>query len=391
LTNAVDRSATSGDVDVARFARVVETLDRKWSRAGDASFDPYDGLLYSRLPKSLREHRWTRLALVQWHKRLPFNTRPLFGIVPTRNAYAVGQLASAAIRMWAAGLASEAMLASLDERLAWLKQSRVSGGWAYPFEVQTKTNHYPSSLPNVISTVFAGRAFLDATSMMKDDAGLEVAVDAAAFMRRNLWSSRGGYFSYHHGEEALIHNANILAADFVIHVGALTDDAQMVDQGLTAVETSMRCLRDDGSLLYGTGPTLGWVDGHHTGFVIESLYRMGAALSDQSFENRLRMMTDFYRARLFGHDGCPFQRPGRRYPIDAIAGAQAIKTFALLGDVAFASSVAQFMFEAMRRRDGGFLYHRGRWHRKRVPYLRWADAPMCDALATLVLVSGGTR
>jgi hypothetical protein len=393
VTTAIDEKLPQSDVNVAEFARVVETLEERWRVAGDESYDPYDGLLYSRLPGRLRANRWSRLGLVQWHKRLPFNTRALFGIHPTRNAYAVGQLASAAIHMAAAGRATTTLRASIDERLEWLRATRVDGGWTYPFEVQTKTNHYAASLPNVISTVFAGRAFLDAFSLLHDDSALPVAADAAAFMRRELWSARGSYFGYHAGEPSLIHNANVVAADFVVHVGSLTGDDAIVEQGMAAVETSLEFLRADGSLLYGDGPALSWIDGHHTGFVIESLRRIEDAVPGAGLGDRLRAMTDFYRARLFAADGCPFQRPDRRYPIDAIAGAQGIKTFAVLGGAHcdFAVTIARFMLDNMRRRDGGFLYHRGRVHKKRVAYLRWSDAPIADALATLVHTCGDGR
>jgi hypothetical protein len=91
----------------------------------------------------------------------------------------------------------------------------------------------------------------------------------------------------------------------------------------------------------------------------------------------------YYAEHLFGPGGEPLPAPGRRFPLDAIAGAQGIQTFAKLGDMALAERIAAWM-RGMRMRNGSFSYQRGRLHRKRVPYARWSDAPMALALAALV-------
>jgi hypothetical protein len=336
---------------VNEWAIAAHGLMDHWSERGNRSADPYDGLAMSRIVTPERLPRSVRLCLVQLHKRSPIDLRPLFGIRPLRD----------------------------DERvrtsLSWLKAARIDGGWAYPFDVQTKTHFYPRSVPNVVCTAFAAQAFLD--SGREDD--IEVAREAATFCAQRLVVQDGGerWFGYHPGNRDLIHNANLLAA----RLCALAGDRDLAAEGVAA---SLRRQRADGSFPYGTGSRLAWVDGHHTGFVVECLHDILEAIPDGPVtEDAVLRATGFYREHLFRGDGLPRQAPERDFPVDAIAGAQGIRTFAVVGDLARAARVARWMVANMRRADGTFVFHRGRMLRTLVPYARWCDAPMASALATL--------
>ena len=97
-------------------------------------------------------------------------------------------------------------------------------------------------------------------------------------------------------------------------------------------------------------------------------------------------MASFYGRRLFSA-GRPLQASGELYPVDSIAEAQGIQTFAKLGGPYLdrAREIAAFMLARMRTRRGNFVYLRKRSHSKAIPYARWCDAPMSLALATLGL------
>jgi hypothetical protein len=146
----------------------------------------------------------------------------------------------------------------------------------------------------------------------------------------------------------------------------------------------MSAVRADGSIAYGEGDHLAWVDNHHTGFVVEALREIEAHARSAGVSLPVDEMSGFYKNNLFEDDGRPLPAVGRRWPIDVIAGAQGIQTFARHpGDVACAQRIARFMIGRMRLSDGSFRYQRGRAHSKNVRYARWSDAPMCLAFATL--------
>lgn len=321
---------------------------------------------------------------MQLHKRSPVNLRPVFGVPPSQSSYGTGLFASA-------GIALERLRADggrrgrIARRLEWLRAARTAGGWAYPFHVETKTGSYPPTEPNVICTVFAGEAFLDAFEVLGDPDALRDAADAAAFVAQDLTVEKGSkrYFGYLRGYDPLIHNANALAARFVVRCGSLTGDGDLVAAGFDALGPTLDAIAPDGSLVYGDEPSMQWVDGHHTGFVIESLWELSRR-GRPELEARARGMASFYAARLF--DGAwPKQSPTSLYPLDTIAGAQGIQTLARLGGghLEHARSIAGFMLSKMLTRKGTFVYMRLKTHSKRVPYARWCDAPMAYALAVL--------
>lgn len=358
-----------------------ELLDY-WAGRNNLSVDPYDGLealgdIAPRAPRAIR------LGLVQIHKRSPVNLRPLMRIHPLRNSYGEGLLAAAALELWQ--LSGEAVRAEQAERaLVWLRMNRVRGGWTYPFHVQTKTLYYSKQTPNVVCTSFAAQSFLDAAKVKGDASYLDIAAGAAHFVATELLVEQDNrcWFGYLPGDRRLIHNANLLAARLCILVGAATPDDSLIALGQRAAASTLEQQQADGSFLYGVGGDVAWIDGHHTGFVVECLSDCAEVVPELG-GRALTSAADFYRRELFDEDGRPRQAPGRNGIVDGIAGAQGIQTFAKLGELDTASRVARWMIRNMRTRRGTFVYQRGRAHRKAIPYLRWCDAPMARALASL--------
>ena len=86
--------------------------------------------------------------------------------------------------------------------------------------------------------------------------------------------------------------------------------------------------RPDGSWPYGEQPGLQWVDGFHTGYVLEALLaceRAGVGDVGPALERGLA----FYRDRLFLADGTAKYYVDDVFPVDAQCVAQGIQTFAL--------------------------------------------------------------
>lgn len=373
------RPPSSGEV-----LDLAARLESSWWNLGDESYDPYDGLLGFFPPPFLRRRRFWRLATVQLHKRSPVNLRPLFGVRRARSSYGTGVFASACVAMERVR-PDPARRNRLARRLEWLRALRTRGGWAYPFHVETKTGSYPPTEPNIVCTVFAGEAFLDAAEHLGDASGLDVAREAASFVLEDLTATRGDrrYFTYLRGYEPLVHNANALGARFLVRCGALARDETMIAAGLDALAPTVEAIRPDGSLVYGDDPAMQWVDGHHTGFVVESLWDVSRR-ADGALAEPATKMAEYYATHLFD-GGWPRQSPDSPYPVDTIAGAQGIQTLARLGGrhLEHARDVAAFMLSRMLTRRGTFVYMRRRWHSKRIPYARWCDAPMSLALAVL--------
>ena len=92
-------------------------------------------------------------------------------------------------------------------------------------------------------------------------------------------------------------------------------------------------------------------------------------------------------------NGRAYQRPDAPYPLDSIAAAQGIQTFAKLGGRhrEMAERIAASVLARLSSPSGRFAYVRCRRHVKRVSYVRWTEAPLCLAFAVLATEPPSTR
>src|SRR5204862_543544 len=133
---------------------------------------------------------------------------------------------------------------------------------------------YPRGAPNSIATSFAGLALVDAFERTRDEALLDRAAGAARFFLAHVPqtpSGRGAFFGYLVGDRTPIHNANLLVCALLARVHAHAGDERLRRAAEAGVAYSVGLQRDDGSWPYAERPGLQWVDGYHTGYVLDSL------------------------------------------------------------------------------------------------------------------------
>jgi hypothetical protein len=97
----------------------------------------------------------------------------------------------------------------------------------------------------------------------------------------------------------------------------------------------------------------------------------------------------FWKEHFFGADGEPYYYSDRRYPLDSQCTAQAIETFARLScldreSLGRAYQVARWAIANFRRRDGFYIYRRGRFFTNRLVAIHWGQATMLAALGSLL-------
>ena len=107
------------------------------------------------------------------------------------------------------------------------------------------------------------------------------------------------------------------------------------------------------------------------------------------FEPHVRRGFDFYRNNFFREDGAPKYFHDRAYPLDVHSVAQSILTLLDLKDLELANvSLACDVFRwalANLWDDRGYFYHQKlSYGTIKIPYMRWGQAWMLLALATLL-------
>ena len=387
---------------------LTETIRRldEWGTQRDwRGSDPYEGLNARRAGPMMRSPLGKRL-LIQLVKRSPLDLRPLLGIEPQLNSMSVAHVLAAYVRLASAGLLG-------PERVEWALQAlRATRSehyelpcWGYPFDVQTRFFFYAAGAPNVIATSFAVQALLDAHeyTLRRGSSGaeklLEVALGACDFVLAEVPQTTGeggAFFGYIPGDRTPIHNSNLLVCAMLARAGALAGRQELIDAAELGVGYALVHQRPDGSWPYAENEAGDWVDGFHTGYVLDALAGCDAALDDQriapAYERGLRL----YAERLFLADGSPRGLADHRYPIDSQGAAQGIRTFSAAASAAGGAErrrwaerawrVFGFARRSLRRRDGAFVFERRLLWTNRIPQVRWVQAPMLDAVARLAVL-----
>jgi hypothetical protein len=372
-----------------------------WGSARDwRGSDPYDGLNATRLPRAFLGSRRGRQLVTQMVKRSPLDLRPVLGIRPAHDAAALAQVVSAYARY--RFLPAEEAPSKLADAIGELEALRCAGFaepcWGYHFDVQTRVFFYPKGAPNTIATSFAGLALLDAFETTSERRLLDLAEGAADFFMRHIPptdTGDGAFFGYLTGDQTPIHNANLLVCALLARVARHAGRDDLLEVARAGVAYTVGCQRPDGSWPYGEREDLNWVDGFHTGYVLESLFlchEAGVAVDGGSIERGL----DHYAKHLFLDDGTPKYYESSAYPIDVQCAAQGIQTFARCSGLRpeleeTAWSVFDYSLRKLRRRDGAFVFQRRRLWQNRTPHVRWAAAPMLLAMTHLFSASQQSR
>jgi len=367
------RELSEGAVDGAR-ALIAGAADRGWMGP-----DPYDGLL-GRWPAALRRHAVTRQAIVQLHARAPIDLRRLYRRREhPRIAKALALFAQSALRL--ESVRPDVGTAARGREALELLLADGEAAWGYPFDVQTRWSFYPRGAPNVVVTSFAGSALAEAGRTLGEERLRMRARRAAEWVLERTFNAATGAFSYHEHSDAVIHNANLLAARLVWE--CLPDDAGARSAVASAVQRSLAALAPDGTWPYGDGDGLGWRDSFHTGFVLGALVALEDV--DREVADALARGSRAYADRFFGPRGEARLWLDRAYPEDAHAAGTGLSTLAALGgrglvDPAIVALVTERVLTSTLR-DGHAIWRRGRLWRTHVSYMRWCDAHVALGLA----------
>lgn len=377
--------------DTDRVSREASRLSAALEAIDFEGWDPYDALSSPVVRAAARTPLARRVA-IQSFKRLPMNLRPLVGMRPKRQTKGLALCVSAYARLARlAGFAqSQALVDTLADDLARRAVPNGRGvGWAYDFDVQTRWGFYPAGKPNGVVTAFAIHALFDAAALPGADPRFKELADAGCRGALDVLlakTSEGQYFDYYKDAGTPIHNANLLVAGAVARCTTAGSDG--INAVRSAITYTIAHQRPNGSWPYGEGRGLEWVDGYHTAYNLVSLDCCLGIGENYGVEAGLDRGLAFYIDRLFEPSGAPRATVERLYPIDIHGASSAIWALATLRHrssdaLPLAERVLDWTLAHMQRRDGRYAFQIHARHRKSIPYVRWSDAHMLLALASL--------
>jgi len=367
-----------------------------YCKANDwAGADPYDALNSEWLTTiPMLNRHIPRLILTQCLKRSPINLRPLLRIPPTQNPKALALFLSAFVKMKRMRLLEDRQL--IDEIVEKLAQQRSpnhdSFCWGYSFPWQTRSVLVPRGAPNLVCTVFVANALLDVYEAFQETQYLVMAVDAARYIHQLHWDEAGGRSGFSYplpSSRNGVHNANFLAAALLCRIDRLCHEPKFAEAGLKVARYSARQQKPDGAWAYSDLKTQQWIDNFHTGFNLCALKSIGRDTGSAEFEPCLQRGFHFYRTHFFHEDGTAKYFHNRTYPIDIHSVAQSLITLTTLkemdcGNKPQTQSVLGWVLRNLWDKQGFFYYRAYPFWKIRTSYMRWSQAWMMLALATVL-------
>ena len=372
-----------------------------WCRQRNFSgYDPFDALnsqLFQSLP--FKNSPAVRLLWTQLIKRSPVDLRRITRVTPGPNAKGIALFALAALANYRRTKSDEAerRARSLLEQLMTLRVSGCTGSaWGYNFDWQSRVFFAPRSVPTIVPTAFAARAFIEAYCAFGNEEYLRIARDTCDFvltdLPRTVDTPNEVCFGYKPGSTDRIYNASLLAAETLSSVSSLTKEAELCELSIRSARYVIRAQRSDGSWTYGADEQQSWVDNFHTAFALGSLNRIinscnGYDLTE--LQLALERGYKFWRDTFFLADGWPKYYDDSPFPADAHAAATAIATLSDLRKIddsamGLAARIANWSIDNLRDPRGFFYYQRRRSYTVRTPFMRWSQAWMLYGLSRLL-------
>lgn len=361
-----------------------------------AGYDPYDALnsrVFNLTP--FVKSRVCRIAITQIMKRLPINLRPLLLVPREQNPKAIALFLMALLKLSKLGLLDQKdLVEAMVERLVALRSPNTSYWcWGYSFPWQTRGDLVPRWSPNLVCTSFVANALLDAYELRQDPRCLSMARSAGEYILNDLYWTEGDTtagFSYPFpGILARVHNANFLGSALLCRLYTHCGEKRFLEPALKVARYSAMKQHENGSWDYGELPTQRWVDNFHTGYNLCALRSICEYAGTAEFETHIRHGFEFYRHNFFTQDNAPRYFDNNTYPIDIHSVAQSIITLLALKDydkdsVGRALSVFEWSEAHMWAREGYFYYQVLPSWTNKISYMRWSQAWMLFALATLL-------
>jgi rhamnogalacturonyl hydrolase YesR len=391
----------------------INKLEYFLNKNGWAGYDPYDILgtdLFLRF-QQLPSHpsffeRGVNKLLFGFERRWPLAARQILGVKPQVNAKAMGLFARGYLSLFESTGEENYKQKALD-CLNWLRENSSDfyskWSWGYPFDWQSKV-FIPKDTPSSVVSCIVGDSFWWAYKILGDKEYLRICEGVCKFLMEKLnideMSKDSICFSYTPMDNFHIHNANLLAAEFLIRVGQETNQLQWINNGLRAGNYTLSEQNENGSIYYWGRDQNNYnpnhIDHYHSGFEMRALYRIWKLTGEECYHQSVSRYYQYYINNLIyklKNLIIPKMSPNNLYPINIHSCAEAIlinSKFLNEFDEAkqILDKVSQWTIENMQVEEGWFIYKidklSGRENRISIPYIRWGQAWMLKALAQLL-------
>ncbi len=380
--------------------QLEKTLDQvyQWSRQqGYRGYNKHDGLNSPLLKATLGWSKWPRLVAIQGVMRFPVNLRPLLLNPKVYNPkglalFAMGLFDRYKVSQDPSHLEEAKQLLSLLEKIR--SPGNWSGScWGYHYPWQDPGFYAPTNTPNAVVSCFVCEAFLEGFRLTQNRHYLEIVASCINFLLKDLTVLKEsddelclGYMPMPMTMRVM--DVSILIGTVIAQYNQLAncDEHQQTAEKLVRYVVNQQT--DYHAWWYTDPPGDSHIshDNYHTGFILDALQRYMDATGDTQWQAQYDNGLRFYAEKLFNLDGSPRWMHDVDYPHDIHGAAQGIITFSRHQQQYpdLAKKISFWTIENMYHPEGRFYYQQTRHFTKRFTLLRWCNAWMARALASLL-------
>ena len=411
----------NGNQDAEVLQRVLT-----WSRDRDyAGHSKHDALNSPLLSALTCQNRFLRLVAIQSLMRFPWNVRSAFGVPRLRNPKGIGLFAHAQLDFAEhLGGAGDVHRGHAEVLLDWLVghsspwadgdvSSELTGrGWGYHYPWQDVGFFQPKHFPNRVVSCWIGFAFVRAFEITGNPRYLDVSQEIVSFVLDNpkrLEESESQLCLSYVPLESIdwaVMDVSALSASLCAQVAKHTTNVPLRETAQRLMAFVVDKQTDYGAWFYTwpSGDSHIKHDNYHTGIILDCLADYMSASANHDFEHAYSFGLDYYRDSLFMPDGAPKWMNDRTCPHDIHGAAAGILCFSraarfyareasqidLPRAISFfdvACRIRDWTMDNLYHSDGYFFYQKGRFVTRSFCLMRWCNAWMSRALASLLLTA----
>ena len=369
----------------------IESLEDYIQKKSFASYDPYDGLRSPIASLFRNNHPFISRLWLQSVKLSPVNIRPLIGIKKFFHTKAVSDFASAYCQLASATnnrIYHDRASACLNLLCNLTSETTKGMGWGLRYPYATRFVKADAKQANIFQTINAIHAFLDGFEALKKDEYLEIARKGFLFLTDELsYSETDQTIAWNYWKNFPFNIYNVSA--LMIGLTARMWRIEKVDRYHTFSVKLYNFIASnqnkDGSWYYSDDRRGHFIDGFHTGYVLEGIAR-GILAGVLTPNDAITKGVAYYRKNLFTEDLLPRYFNTSTKPIEGQNFAQALQTFYFLHRIGMIKK--DLIYKCFEITDpllwnpkGYYNYKASRLLVSQPPMHRWVTGPMLLALS----------
>lgn len=377
----------------------ITQLEKHFEKNKLKSFDPYDGL-NTPLRKLFFKIKLVERLWLQFIRVLPINIRSFVGIKKIVHLKTVSDLLSASSILYSK-TNNEKYFINADKYFFLLEKMDLKQnngiGWGLRFYFTTRFVQANENSANLFNTVNVLNALLDYYEINKKEnkeskgERIEKLINFGIdFIFKEL-----GYeetectivWNYWEDLKSPIYNVNALMVGFLSRYHKIFNIGKFDKHINKTIEFLKQGQNTDGSWNYSADSKAEFIDGFHTGYILEglSIAKLNNVDFDETFFKR---SVKYFKENFFTDDSLPKYYNNSLYPIDGQNFAQIIQTLYYLNkldlsDKKLTEKVFKKTDEILWNEKGYYNYMKTKHFTYKIAMDRWVNTPLYLTLSHL--------